>query len=297
MKRSCFIIALLMLAMSVTSCGANNIGTANTPSPLSNTSKQSIRQTEVGRGNFRVLNTNLDQAYYKNAIGKTGEDLKEALHQIIKNQTVLEYDDAWEALGDTDEDPNNSNNVLLLYAGRSESKANHGSNSGQWNREHVWAQHHGNFGRTRGIGSDLHNLKPEDVIVNRDRGHLDFDKTETQKSGENKYPNAPDTFKDGDSWEPRDEVKGDIARIFLYMDTRYGAGDQMDLKVVNRTTEHDGTAPVHGKLATLLKWHNEDPVDAFEMRRNNVIYEKYQHNRNPFIDHPEWVASIWGRNH
>jgi endonuclease I len=48
-----------------------------------------------------------------------------------------------------------------------------------------------------------------------------------------------------------------------------------------------------GKLATLLKWHEQDPVDAFETRRNDMIYSKYQHNRNPFIDHPEWVQAIW----
>ncbi|MNI44330.1 Extracellular ribonuclease precursor [compost metagenome] len=223
-------------------------------------------------------------------MGKSGAELKQALHDIISEQTVLTYNETENALRDSDEDPNNPNNVLLLYAGRSVSK---NPNNGHWNREHVWAQSHGDFGRSQGIGSDLHNLRTEDKEVNNDRGRLDFDITETNNPGQNKYPEdkAPDTYKDNDSWEPRDEVKGDVARIILYMDTRYEVGDRMDLKAVDRTVQND--SPEHGKLSTLLKWHETDPVDPFEKRRNQIIYEKYQHNRNPFIDHPEWVKQIW----
>lgn len=47
-------------------------------------------------------------------------------------------------------------------------------------------------------------------------------------------------------------------------------------------------------MSVLLKWHHEDPVDALERKRNDIIYQQYQHNRNPFIDHPEWAEDIWG---
>ena len=56
----------------------------------------------------------------------------------------------------------------------------------------------------------------------------------------------------------------------------------------------NGSAPRLGRLTVLLQWHRADPPDAFEKRRNDVIFERWQHNRNPFIDHPEWVGSIWG---
>jgi endonuclease I len=283
----------------MTGCGSNHSAQSDVPPQThSQVANQPNVQQEVSTGNsYRVLNTDLDKSYYSNAIGKTGAGLKESLHKIISDQTVLTYKETENALRDTDEDPNNPNNVLLLYAGRSVSK---NPNSGHWNREHVWAQSHGDFGRSTGIGSDLHNLRTEDIDVNNDRGRLDFDITETvnpdnpTKPDPNKYPEeeAPDTYWDTDSWEPRDEVKGDVARIILYMDTRYEAGDRMDLKAVNRTVQNH--SPEHGKLSALLKWHEDDPVDEFEKRRNQIIYEKYQHNRNPFIDHPEWVKQIWG---
>lgn len=289
-------ITLLALIILITGCGTDNSQNNAVPKmqsvPEQSIVQQNSHQEKVK--SFRALNTETDN-YYRNALGKSGAELKQTLHEIISKQTVLNYrgTEMWNAISDTDQDPNNSNNVMLFYAGRSDPKSNHGGNQGQWNKEHVWAQNHGKFGRDRGIGSDLHNLKPEDVRVNGDRGNLNFDITEIQTNGENKYPLAPDTYKDEDSWEPRDEIKGDVARIILYMDTRYEDHDnnEMDLKAVDGIPQN--ADPVHGKLSTLLKWHEEDPVDAFEKRRNNVIYERYQHNRNPFIDHPEWVSQIW----
>jgi len=229
----------------------------------------------------------LNDVYYKDAKGKSGEELKRTLHQIISKQDNISYDEAYDALEETDQDPNNHDNVLLFYAGRSESKSRRGGGDDDWNREHVWAQSH--F-KNNIIKSDLHNLKPEDVDVNGRRANRDFD-IECDQSTCKKDEEAPDTIYDQNSWEPRDEIKGDVARILFYMAVRYQGGDgKPDLELVDKA----GTSfPYHGKLSTLLKWHREDPVDDFESRRNNVIYEKYQHNRNPFIDHPEWVESIW----
>ncbi|MEC1153936.1 endonuclease [Cytobacillus horneckiae] len=225
-------------------------------------------------------------SYYDPAIGKSGEELKAALHNIIDDHTEISYSSVWEALKQTDADPNNSNNVILLYTGRSQSKSSNGSGVDNWNREHVWAKSHGNFGTAMGPGTDLHHLRPTDVSVNSSRGNKDFD------NGGSPQGEAPDTFTDNDSWEPHDEVKGDVARMIFYMDVRYeGDRGELDLEVNN--VVNNGTTPYHGKLSTLIQWHHQDPVDNFERQRNESIYNDYQHNRNPFIDHPEWVEAIW----
>ncbi|WP_433956690.1 endonuclease [Cytobacillus horneckiae] len=225
-------------------------------------------------------------SYYDPALGKSGAELKAALHNIIDDHTEISYSSVWEALKQTDADPNNSNNVILLYTGRSQSKSSNGSGVDNWNREHVWAKSHGNFGTAMGPGTDLHHLRPTDVSVNSSRGNKDFD------NGGSPQGEAPDTFTDNDSWEPRDEVKGDVARMIFYMDVRYeGDRGELDLEVNN--VVNNGTTPYHGKLSTLIQWHHQDPVDNFERQRNEIIYNDYQHNRNPFIDHPEWVEAIW----
>ncbi|WP_226529368.1 endonuclease [Metabacillus niabensis] len=224
--------------------------------------------------------------YYENALGKTGTSLKTALHNIIDDHTKISYSNVWGALRNTDEDPTNQNNVILLYTGRSQSKTSNGSSIDSWNREHVWAKSHGDFGTSMGAGTDLHHLRPTDVTVNSSRGNKDFDNGGTAQN------KAPDTYADSDSWEPRDEVKGDVARMIFYMAVRYeGDNGELDLEVTEKV--NNGSAPLHGKLSTLLQWHKEDPVDDFERNRNEVIYQDYQHNRNPFIDHPEWVEAIW----
>ncbi|ALC90364.1 ribonuclease [Bacillus sp. FJAT-18017] len=224
--------------------------------------------------------------YYDSAAGKTGEALKTALHNIIDDHTKISYDAVWDALRKTDEDPNNTNNVILLYTGRSQGKFTNGGGVNDWNREHVWAKSHGDFGTTMGAGTDLHHLRPTDVSVNSSRGNKDFDNGGTQ------HTEALGNYTDSDSWEPRDSVKGDVARMLFYMAVRYeGDSGELDLELNNLV--NNGTAPYHGKQSVLLQWHMEDPVDAFERKRNDIIYAQYQHNRNPFIDHPEWVSLIW----
>ncbi len=102
-----------------------------------------------------------------------------------------------------------------------------------------------------------------------------------------------------DCWEPRDEVKGDVARMIMYMDTRYQGTDTAttnmpDLVAVNHlTTTDDDSNPVIGTLCTLYAWNKLDAVDTYEQNRNNQVY-KYQGNRNPFIDRPELVQEVYG---
>lgn len=224
--------------------------------------------------------------YYEAAYGKTGEELKTALHHIIDDHTELSYSNVWEALRVTDEDPNNPNNVILLYTGRSQGKHTNGGNADDWNREHVWAKSHGDFGTSMGPGTDLHHLRPTDASVNSSRSNLDFD------NGGREHSEADGNYYDSDSWEPRDSVKGDVARMLFYMAVRYeGDSGEPDLELNNLV--NNGSNPYHGKLSVLLQWHKEDPVDQFERERNERIYINYQKNRNPFIDHPEWASAIW----
>jgi endonuclease I len=227
-----------------------------------------------------------DSTYYASAVGRSGASLRAALHSIIRSQTVLTYDQVWTALKDTDQDPGNSNNVIEIYSGRSIAKSDNGGGVDQWNREHVWAKSHGDFGTANGPGTDVHHLRPEDVTVNSDRGNLDFD------NGGSSVAQCTGCLRDGDSFQPRDAVKGDVARMIFYMAIRYEGDDGWPNLEPNDSVAN-GSNPAIGRLSVLKQWNLQDPPDTFEQRRNQRIYDQWQHNRNPFVDHPEWVASIW----
>ena len=229
-----------------------------------------------------------DSTYYASAVGKTGSALHTELHRIISSGvTTLTYDQVWTALKDTDQDPTNTNNVIEVYSGRSIAKSDNGGGVDQWNREHVWAKSHGDFGTVNGPGTDVHHLRPEDVTVNSARGNLDFD------LGGSAISQCTGCLGDADSFEPRNAVKGDVARMIFYMAVRWDGGDGFaDLEPNNQVA--NGSAPAIGKMSVLKQWNLQDPPDAFEKRRNQVIFDTWQHNRNPFVDHPEWVTAIYG---
>ncbi|NCD41262.1 MAG: hypothetical protein EOL88_04140 [Bacteroidia bacterium] len=225
--------------------------------------------------------------YYDGTENLSGNALKSVLHEIIDDHQAYSYNDLRDfILAETDEDPANPDNIILLYTGRSQAKSTFGGGPDDWNREHVWAKSHGDFGTYPPCGTDAHHLRPTDASVNSARGNLDFD------NGGTPHPEATGCRYDSDSWEPRDEVKGDVARMLFYMAVRYeGDNGEPDLEVVDAV--NTAPEPEHGKLPALLAWHSQDPPDAFEINRNEVIYS-YQQNRNPFIDHPEFVAKIFG---
>lgn len=227
-----------------------------------------------------------DETYYQEAYKKTGEELRQALHRIIDHHDELSYEKVWNALRDTDEDLDNPNNVRLLYSNFSQNKFANGAGLHQWNREHVWAKVYGNFGTKKGPGTDLHHVRPTNAHINSMRGSLNFDEGGIQ------HPIAIECKYTNNSWEPPNRDKGDIARMLFYMTIRY-KGDHGDINLELNNQLNLGQNPYMGKLSTLLKWHEQDPVDAFERRRNDIIFSKYQHNRNPFIDHPEWVQEIF----
>ncbi|MGB0868140.1 MAG: endonuclease [Flavobacteriales bacterium] len=241
----------------------------------------------IGALSLTTVFGQIPPGYYSSANGLTGNALKDALNDIIDDHVEFSYSAVKDALKSTDEDPANSNNVILLYKGTSQAKSTFGGGANDWNREHVWAKSHGGFGNSKPAGTDLHHLRPTDASVNSSRGNKDFD------NGGNPHSEAVDCNSDSDSWEPRDEVKGDVARMLMYMAVRYeGESGEVDLELADQV--NNGSTPFHGKLSTLLLWHANDPVSSFEENRNNVIYNSYQENRNPFIDHPEYANLIWG---
>ncbi len=237
----------------------------------------------------------VETGYYAEVTGY-GQTLKSSLHQLIRttHTTRFSYDALWTQLPYTDEDPNNPNNIIEIYTGWSVPKSHAGGGTTQWNREHTWSKSHGGFGDSAPAGTDLHHMRPCDATVNSAKSNRDFD------NGGTLYIDAsPPSGYSGDTgcysspsntWEPRDEDKGDVARMMMYMAVRYeGTDTSFDLELVDAI---DTSGPNYGKLSTLLAWHVQDPPDAREMQRNERIFER-QGNRNPFIDKPEYAAHIW----
>ena len=244
-----------------------------------------------------VASAQIPAGYYSPAEGKTGNELKSALYDIIKGHVEYPYTskgtDVWDILKETDRDPNNPANVILLYTGLSVDAEQEYNDGKGWTREHVWAKIHGNFGTEPGAGTDVHHLRPCADEVNTERSSRWFAECSTPV-----YYNGKPTgcYKSNTEWvwKPRAEVIGDVARMIFYMATRYeGENGEPDLEIVDYLPSGNNTTePIFAKLSDLIAWHLADPVDEFEMNRNNVIYS-YQGNRNPFIDHPEYVTMIW----
>lgn len=215
----------------------------------------------------------------------TGAPLRAALHDLIDDHYQLDYRELWVALAYTDADPDDPGRVVLFYTGWTLPADAHGNDPSGWNREHVWAKSRGDFGNRPGAGTDLHFIRPTDVTVNGARGNKAFD------DGGDLYTDGdgPTACRsDRDSWEPRDEVKGDVARALFYAAVRYEDAD-LDLELIDYAQGQGDKLPVHGVLSTLLRWHAADPPDDFERRRNDRV-EELQGNRNPFVDRPEFVG-------
>lgn len=234
------------------------------------------------------------QPYYDDVdLTLTGEDLYvELQNKIDINNTTFTYDDVKDAVKVTDEDPTNASKVLLIYGyndndgncitDRSRDKDDFGGGTCEYNREHTFARSlanpsmPNNGSNTTGIGADPHNLRPSDVQANGNRGNRKFG------SGSG---NAGTISNNG--WYPGDEWKGDVARIIMYMYTRYGDRCLPNL-VGNGTTQ--GTTDM---LQLFLQWNVDDPVSELEDQRNPYLENVYG-NRNPFIDNPVLATIIWG---
>lgn len=237
--------------------------------------------------NTKYLSREIPAGYYDGLdLSKTDEAFRRDLSVIIsKGYTKHSYSKNNEVLTYTDPDPNKNGNVICLYTGQSLS-------SGSWNKEHVWAKSHGFGTESWDPYSDAHHLRPTLNSINSSRSNSDFGELDGVSGV--KSDNFGNRWT-SDTFEPRDEVKGDVARMMFYMATRYGFESPYNLKLVNdahTSLSKEGNGRF-GNLQTLLKWHYEDPVSDEEIYRNNVIYEDWQHNRNPYIDHPEYVDLAW----
>lgn len=241
-----------------------------------------------------------DSNYYLLAHKKSDDSLKFELNQIIKNHTEFTYTssstDVWDILKHTDRDTANTNNVILLYSGRSVDAAQEYNSAAGWSREHVWAKSRGDFGTGNGAGTDVHHLRPVDVSVNSIRNNRNFDTCITCIDVIDNGFNTG-SKRDANLWtfEPPDAVKGDVARMLFYMAVRYeGEGSEPDLELTNTLLNNTDQSPLQARLSTLLHWNRIDSVSDWERNRNNIIDSFYQHNRNPFIDNPELAEYLWG---
>jgi endonuclease I len=222
-----------------------------------------------------------------------GEALRAALNAIsTANHHPITYSEVREALRDVDRDPNNLDNVILIYTNRSQDRFSFESDdtvielNERWNREHLWPQSHG-AGEHPTPKADLHHIFAADKTVNSSRSNEDF--SEVDEIPENEVRDGPnnavvvDTFDDETFWEPRDEIKGDIARALFYMDIRYeGSIGEPDLMLVRGNSPDTNGQTRLGDLAALLQWNTQDPVSAEEIARNARVVE-VQGNINPFI--------------
>ncbi|MDE5544830.1 MAG: endonuclease [Bacteroidales bacterium] len=235
-----------------------------------------------------------DTAYYREAIGKSRYELKTALYNIIKGHTVVSYDGLWEAYKKTDARADGK--VWDMYSNCDftfDSGHSNRSECDGYNREHSFPKSWFNEGKP--MYSDLFHLYPTDCYVNSRRSNYPYGEVSNptytshngSKVGNNSTPGYSDKV-----FEPVDEYKGDFARTYFYMATRY------EDKIANwsKCPVCDGNNKASFKKWTvelLLKWHRQDPVSQKEIDRNEAVYG-YQHNRNPFIDFPELVEKIWG---
>ena len=240
---------------------------------------------------------NIPLNYYSSLdMNLTGAEFRQDLSEIISaNYVQYPYSsngiDVHEILKESDADPSGNGNVICIYTGLSMQPEQTGTYN--WDKEHVWAKSHGfpedSYDDSEAF-SDAHNLRPCLSTVNRSRSDKDFG--EVANPTRNDYGSIQDSY----TFEPRDEVKGDVARIMFYMATRYGF-DEFNLTLVDDTdTSGSSLNGRFGNLNTLIKWHYNDPVSTSEIYRNNVVY-KYQKNRNPYIDHPEYVDYAYPNEH
>ena len=244
---------------------------------------------------YANVNNLFSENYYSNLNGLAGEDLIIALKEIISNPELVRahsYSDIKEILKQADVNPENSNQVWLVYTEQARSKIDFqttSSNIGKWNREHTFPRSRGGFynisadsnadgidqywqtsiDSLRHANSDAHGIRASDGPENSSRGNKHYGDYNGPTGNLNSF-------------------KGDVARSVLFLSLRYNGLDIVD--------GFPDTVGQLGDLQTILSWNELDPVDDFEKNRNNVIYN-WQNNRNPLIDLPEIVNYIWGENY
>lgn len=262
--------------------------------------------------------------YYDGTTGLTGYALKSKLHDIISAKNInWHYGDLTNYYNQTDLDkyydygPSNTTILLDMYSeiptgpdAYEYTTANiigSASAEGQgWNREHMMPQ--STFYSNYPMYSDLFYVVPTDARINQLRSNypygivgstIYYTFTNSSRIGNCAIPGITYT---GRVYEPINEFKGDVARSLLYFAVRY-EGKLGTFNFNNNANPASDTNPLDGTeerafdpayIAMLLQWHQQDPVSQREIDRNNAVYG-IQKNRNPFIDNPSWVNTIWGQ--
>lgn len=268
-----------------------------------------------------VLPAQAPPGYYATVNATTPTSLRTTVHAVIKDHTKITYTgsgtDTWVVLELADQNPANSTQILDLYKNTAYAKAGGGNTF--YNREHSWPNSYGfpTDGTTNYPYTDCHHLFLCDIAYNADRGNHPYmngtaswtERTTAvnggQGGGSGVFAGNSNWFNNtADGWQTWSGRKGDVARALFYMDVRYEGGThgitgaaEPDLRLTDtlsliQTTGGNASIAYMGLLSVLVQWHNQDPVDAKEMAHNNAVYT-YQGNRNPFVDHPEWVACLF----
>ena len=243
----------------------------------------------------------IPEGYYDPAQGLSGEELQQALHDIIDDHNAISYDDVWDAFYTTDDKPDGM--VWDMYSdipggtppyeyefGDDQGGTASGEGEG-YNREHSWPKSwYG--GEVMPMYTDLFVVVPSDIYVNNRRNNYPYGEVDwptwTSMNDSRLGPNCAAGYV-GTVFEPRDEFKGDLARGYFYMATRY-YGEDAGWPGSDMT---DGAQLLPWALEMMLDWHGSDPVSDKELDRNEAVWD-IQENRNPYIDHPEYVSLVFG---
>lgn len=242
--------------------------------------------------------------YYNSASGLTGTALQLALHNIIKNHTVVSYTPGvWNAFYTTDDRPDgtawdmyadipNGTPPYTYTLGSGQCGTQAVTNEGIcYSREHSWPKSWFG-GEVSPMFTDLFHIVPVDQYVNNAHSNYPYGEVGTASFTSlngSKLGNSITPGYTGTVFEPIDEYKGDFARNYFYMEVRYytedGSWPGSPMAVGSQLL------PWAQDMMTL--WAQQDPVSQKEIDRNEAVFA-IQHNRNPFIDHPEYVGAIWG---
>ena len=219
---------------------------------------------------------------------QTGSTLLSSLRALntARKTGSTSYDDCKNYANKTDCQKENQK-VTLLYTGYEAEMSQNSASAPGWNREHVWPKSLGGFD-TFGPGSDILHIRPDDVTTNGDRGNKKFGNVTGGTASTATITGANGALGghyNNNYYEPLDSIKGDVARICLYVYMGYGDSYSQcgDLTNVFESTD------------VLLDWMQRDPVDTWEMGRNEVA-QAIQGNRNPFVDYPEYAWLIFGQS-
>ena len=242
-----------------------------------------------------ILFGQVPEQYYKAAHNKSGYELKTALSQIITSgHTTNTYGSLWTHFQTTDK--RSDGKVWDMYSDctftfGSNQCGNYSKICDCYNREHSFPKSWYGGSETHPMYADLFHLYPTDGAVNNYRGNYPFGETNGTQYNISKLGSCTFPGYNGTVFEPADEYKGDFARTYFYVATRYE--NQIAQWNCPMLAGNSTSVFTTWSIKLLLKWHHQDPVSEKERNRNNAVYS-IQKNRNPFIDYPELVEMIWG---